>query len=287
MKKIVERLLIFIIGIPAVFALVFFLPFCRHLPLNIMVVFFSAVGAMEFSAMLNRKQIHVTKIEAFILGALAPLAVTMTVSLNFPEWIIPVILMTGASWAILSLVFTRSTNIENIIYRLAGCILVIVYPGIFMIWIIKMNTWGISGAIFLFLLITFFNDSAAWLAGSLLGKSNRGIIPVSPNKSMAGFIGGLVGSVVVAAGAAFLFPSFFGLLEYTPDLLLKAIILGLCTGIFATLGDLSESAIKRCSDIKDSGNVILGRGGVLDSVDSVAIAAPVFYFVYNVFFFSL
>jgi len=287
MRKLIERLIIFFLGIPAVFALIFFLPFYRHLPLNIAVIIFSALGAVEFSSMLGKKQIRVSKPEAFVLGSLAPLAVTLTISFNFPGEIIPVMLMAGALWAIISLVFTRSENIENIIYRLAGCILVTIYPGVFLLWIVKMNIWGITGAVFLFLLITFINDSAAWLTGSLFGKNNKGIIAVSPNKSLAGFLGGLFGSVVIASAAAYFFPSFFGRLQFSPDLLIKAVILGINTSALATLGDLSESAIKRCSDLKDSGNMILGRGGILDSIDSIAIAAPVFYFIYNVFFFSV
>lgn len=287
MRKLIERLLIFFLGIPAVFALIFFLPFHRHLPLNIAVIVFSALGALEFSSMLGKKNIRVSKPEALILGSLAPLAVTLNISFNFSGQIIPVILMAGALWAIISIVYTRSENIENIINRLAGCILVTIYPGVFLLWIVKMNIWDISGAVFLFLLITFINDSAAWLTGSLFGKNNKGVIAVSPNKSMAGFLGGLVFAVIISYSAAHFFPSFFGRLQPSPDLIIKAVILGFSTGIMATLGDLSESAIKRCSDIKDSGNMILGRGGILDSIDSIAIAAPVFFFIYNVFFFSV
>jgi phosphatidate cytidylyltransferase len=56
------------------------------------------------------------------------------------------------------------------------------------------------------------------------------------------------------------------------------------TGIAATFGDLCESAIKRSAGIKDSGGLIAGRGGVLDSVDSIALAVPVFYYAWQIFF---
>ena len=57
----------------------------------------------------------------------------------------------------------------------------------------------------------------------------------------------------------------------------KAIILGILIATSGIIGDLVESVFKRSSEIKDSGNVILGRGGLLDSIDSILYAAPIFY----------
>jgi phosphatidate cytidylyltransferase len=61
-------------------------------------------------------------------------------------------------------------------------------------------------------------------------------------------------------------------------------ILGFCAGAAASLGDLGESAIKRSAGVKDSGSLILGRGGALDSIDSLLLAAPVYYILYEVLF---
>ncbi|MDR3019454.1 MAG: phosphatidate cytidylyltransferase [Treponema sp.] len=284
MKKLIERLLIFFIGVPAVYALVVLLPFYHHLALNIIVILFSALGAVEFSAMLEKKNIRVSKTEAFIFGALAPLSATLTISFSLPGWIIPILLMAGALWAVLARAFTAQKNMDNVISYITGVFSVIAYPGLFMYWMIKMTSWENSGAILLFLFITFGNDSSAWFLGSLLGKNNKGIIPASPNKSIAGFFGGFLGTVIISGGAAILFPSVFFAENCASSLIIKSVILGIFTGIFANLGDLAESALKRSCDFKDSGKLILGRGGILDSIDSVAVAAPVFFFLYSLCF---
>jgi phosphatidate cytidylyltransferase len=286
MKKLIERLLIFIIGIPAVFALVYYLPFYHNLALNITAIFFSAMGAVEFSSMLEKKQIVIPKLESFILGSIIPLAFTLFISVRTPEWIIPVLIMTSAGWALLSRVFSRSTEIDTITNQILGRFSLIIYPGLFMCWIVIMSAWENPAVILLFLFITFGNDSIAWLFGTLFGANNRGIITVSPNKSIAGFIGGILGSVIVAVGAVLIFPSIFLQNQEISVLSMTgmAAVLGLCTGIAASLGDLAESAMKRSCDFKDSGNFMLGRGGVLDSIDSIVAAAPVFYLIFSIFF---
>ncbi|MDR2941593.1 MAG: phosphatidate cytidylyltransferase [Treponema sp.] len=280
MGTIIKRLLIFFIGVPALVFFIVFFPFIRHLPFNIAVIVFSILGAVEFSTILEKKQMRVSMIEAIILGAFMPVAFTLTVCLDFPKWIIPLFIMLAASSIILSLAFTKSGNMENAASRLAGCFSVIIYPGLFMSWIIKMSTWENSGAILFFMLISFSNDSTAWLAGTLFGAKNKGIFPASPNKSIAGYIGGLIGALIISAGAAVLTPFIFpGSINFA-----KVIILGVLTAIFGNLGDLAESAIKRSAEVKDSGNLMMGRGGILDSIDSIALSAPVYYLLFNIFF---
>lgn len=284
MIQLIKRLLTFFIGVPAVVVIVLFLPLYRHLPLNIVVIIFSGIGAVEFSMMLEKKQLFFTKIESFILGALAPAAVTLTISLNCPQWIVPLMLMAGAGWALLSRVFSGLEKMETVTNRIAAGFSVLIYPGFFMYWLVKMTAWENSGVVILiFLMIAFGNDSAAWLSGNLFGANNRGIIAASPNKSIAGFIGGIAGTVIVAGGAALIVPGVFVTRADSPAVL-TAILLGVCTGIASALGDLGESAIKRSCGFKDSGKLMFGRGGVLDSIDSISAAAPVFFLLYSVFF---
>ena len=288
MKKLIERLVVFFIGIPVIVGIILYLPYYNNLILNLISIFFSGMGAVELSSMLKERNINIPKIESFILGALAPAAITLNISFNLPDVLFSVIIMTGIAWVLFSRLFLRNSENENFIYHITGGFSLLIYPGFFMYWFVKMNIWQNQYIILLFLITTFANDSVAWLTGSLFGKNNRGIISVSPNKSIAGFIGGLFGSIIITAGAAAIFPEifypFFNESNFGFSLISLSIIIGFFTGLAAILGDLAESAMKRSCEFKDSGNFMLGRGGVLDSIDSIIVAAPVFFFLYNYFF---
>jgi phosphatidate cytidylyltransferase len=283
MKKLIQRLLMFVIGFPLILFFVLFLTPKNHLAVNILVVIFSALGAVEFADMLRKKNNRIAPLEAGILGALGPIAMTLMVSFGINAQIVPMALTAGAAWLLVSGIFSREDTLQDVLSHVAGGLSVLLYPGMFIVWIIRMGLLPHADMVILmFLLMVFANDSAAWAVGMLWGRGNRGIIPASPNKSVAGFLGGCIASVLVGIGAAWYIPSAF-----VSSLLPPAAaggILGFLSGIAAALGDLGESAMKRSSNIKDSGSLIPGRGGVLDTIDSIALAAPVFYGLYRILF---
>jgi len=284
MKKIVERLVVFFVGLPVLLVLVFFFPQYHHLLLNLVIIVFCVLGALEFSNILGRKNLVVSVPETVILGAVTPAAWTVMVSFGIQGHIVRTgVFILGASWLLVSRIFTTQEKLESYINRTAAGFAVMVYPGLFLVWVIQMSAFPqASMVILVYLLITLLNDSAAWAAGVLFGKNNRGYIAASPNKSIAGFIGGLAASMIIGILAVVLIPAAFTstILPSIP----AGAILGLVVGIAAILGDLGESALKRSAGVKDSGTLILGRGGVLDSLDSPALAAPVFYIVYRILF---
>jgi phosphatidate cytidylyltransferase len=94
---------------------------------------------------------------------------------------------------------------------------------------------------------------------------------VSPQKSAVGFIAGFVGSMIIVGLFMLIVPGF------PPYGIGLNIALALSTGAAVMLGDLLESGLKRSAGVKDSGIVIPGRGGMLDSVDSMLLTAPLFY----------
>lgn len=116
-------------------------------------------------------------------------------------------------------------------------------------------------SIFIF---TWINDTGAYYTGMLFGK-HRLFERISPKKSWEGSIGGGVFSIIGAIVMAYFFP-------FMPISIW--IGLALTVVIFGTLGDLTESLLKRTIGIKDSGNILPGHGGMLDRFDSTLMAVP-------------
>jgi phosphatidate cytidylyltransferase len=253
-----------------------------------MLAIFSSLGAVELSVMLAQKKLYISKIEAAILGVLPPSIMILIINFDSNPLLLPAVIAGSVSWLLIAPILFRGSALDNFINRfVAGCA-VLLYPGMLLTWLVRMSHWDtIAGVIILVFLCTVFaGDSAAWAAGKLFGKGNQGVVPASPNKSVAGFIGGTLASIGVGMCAAVFWPEVF-VPQHNGILGIPAIagsIIGLTTGVAATLGDLGESAIKRSSGIKDSGHIIPGRGGVLDSLDSVSLAAPVFYIVCSLLF---
>lgn len=122
------------------------------------------------------------------------------------------------------------------------------------------------------LLVSKATDVAAYVVGSTLGKHK--LIPaVSPKKTVEGAVGGILGAVLI--GSAFY---IFGQKHLMPLRLSDVLFLSFLFGFFAQLGDIIESALKRDAQVKDSGGVFPGMGGMLDLIDSLLVTGPIMYF---------
>ena len=125
-----------------------------------------------------------------------------------------------------------------------------------------------SSMIWLLLICTWSSDTFAYFVGVTIG-SHKLASSISPHKSVEGFIGGILGTAAMAVVVGhFLFD--FPLVEMA--------ILGCLIAIIATLGDLVESVMKRFANVKDSGVLLPGHGGMLDRFDSIFYTAPFFYY---------
>ena len=283
MKKIIQRLVVFFIGLPVVLSLILVFPHFNHLLLNLVITVFSILGAMEFKNILAQKNLIITTPEAAVLGAIGPLTWTLVISFGVTWYIVPAAFALGAIWLLVSRLFVSAEKLDSYILHIVAGFAVMVYPGFFSAWMIKMAGFREAAMVILiFFLLTLLNDAAAWLTGMLFGKGNRGVVAASPNKSLAGFIGGLLVSMLTVVVATLLIPSAFT--STVMPSIPAGFLLGLFAGAAATIGDLSESGIKRSADVKDSGAIILGRGGALDSEDSLLLAAPVYFLLYRVLF---
>ncbi len=119
------------------------------------------------------------------------------------------------------------------------------------------------------LVLIWASDSCAYFAGRRWGRVKLAPV-ISPGKTREGAYGALVGAVICGVILAYLKPDLGGLLVTIPLCILTCLV--------SIEGDLFESLIKRQADVKDSGNLLPGHGGILDRIDSVTAAAPVFVF---------
>lgn len=132
---------------------------------------------------------------------------------------------------------------------------------------VKNPAAGYLGPVLFLLFMTQFNDVCQYIWGKLLGRHK--IIPkVSPNKTWEGFIGGVLTVTLVSAYLAPLL---------TPLNTTQGLIAGLLIAISGFIGDVVISSVKRDLQIKDSGSLIPGHGGILDRMDSLTYTAPLFF----------
>lgn len=120
--------------------------------------------------------------------------------------------------------------------------------------------------VFMLFVLIWSSDTFAYLTGKFFGK-HKMAPKISPKKTWEGFAGGVILTLILG----------FFVEQYFPELRGNWMIVGLLISIFAPLGDLVESQLKRSFAVKDSGNIIPGHGGILDRLDSFIICAPVIY----------
>lgn len=272
-KKIIERLIIFFVGAPLVLASIYFLPHYNFLVYHIELFIAALIANYEiYNILSQRSPAYPKKILAFFGTILVLSSYLMGLHAVPFQYIFIVFGCVTAGMMFMEIIFSLSGNFINSIARLTTGMFMLIYPWGLAVYLSAIASLPNAGAlIIMFLLMTFGCDSFAWFFGMLFGKNNRGFIKASPKKSIAGFIGGFIGSATAAVGSFYFFNKQFN------GKLKELIIIAIFTALFAIIGDIIESILKRSADVKDSGKVILGRGGILDSIDSLLIAAPVFY----------
>ncbi|MBN1525029.1 MAG: phosphatidate cytidylyltransferase [Spirochaetales bacterium] len=276
MSNLKSRLILTAIFIPGLFVAIFFLPFLNHLVFNLMVIIVIFLASQEICGMFQGKGISTWPVFAPLLAASYGAAVyaesTGFLIPNFSLYwligIITIIFMAG-------IIVRDEKKMNERLPLLASTIFVIVYPGILLSFITRISTLQEpSATLLLFIAAIFANDIAAYLAGRFFGRGKALKLPISPKKTLIGFIAGFIASIGIVLAAAAIFPWAI------PLSLWKAITLGAILGVLGIIGDLFESALKRSSEVKDSGVLMGGRGGLMDAIDSLLPAAPVFFYLY-------
>lgn len=273
-----QRILTGFIAVPALLLIILFLPHCHYLAFCLIVMAVSILGSQEMHSILLHDKEDMKLPLPYYAGVLIPLASYLE-NAFFPD----ITLTLYTLIILLSLVFFIETitghrdNFHGTRDRAAYGVIQLVYPNLFAIFFIRLCFMDTAWMWLLtFFLLVFSCDTFAYFFGRWFGKNNRGIVKVSPNKSLAGFIAGAIIPAVVLALLSFFIRKY--------DLIWwQGFIVGLCTALGGICGDLIESAFKRSSEIKDSGRFVPGRGGILDSVDSLLIAAPIYIALLHVF----
>lgn len=270
--KVLPRLCVFFIGVPLILGLVM-LPQYNHLAILLLITAISFIAATELFHIFSHNFVLKNKWLIVTLTTLIPLTFVFRAFFQFDFKYITYayifVILLFLIWEVFS-----NTTFENSNAQIVSSITIFTYAGLLFTFISRMAFLQNSTIVLiLFLTMVFFCDSFAWFFGVLFGKNNKGFIKASPNKSIAGFFGGFLGSIC-SGSLAFLLKR-----ELFEGSFFKMLLLAVITAFCAIIGDLVESILKRSSNCKDSGSVIPGRGGILDSIDSLIFAAPVFYFL--------
>ncbi len=275
MNSVAKRLILTFTTVPALLLFMYFLPHYNHLAFALLTVAAMVSATREMHRIfIPWKKVNLVQYAGYSLFPFV-LYLEKYFAFSFPV---------TATYGILLILTIFTVEIfrgerdkdpfENSIERVARHLLLFVYPALlslFLILILFLNNPG--NLLLLLFSIVFANDSLAYVAGMLLGKHNRNILKVSPNKSIAGFIGGIIGAVAASLLYYLFSPVIHGM--FTP---LSLVLLSVMCAIAGDAGDLVESMFKRNAGIKDSGTMIMGRGGLMDSIDSLLLVAPLFYY---------
>ncbi len=199
----------------------------------------------------------------FVLMVLALTLVSLWFEITWVMWWVAslIIWLMAMSWVTK---FPTHTSWYGRKLALMGVVILIAaITAMFYLW--QQSPWWLM---YVFLLV-WCADSGAYFVGRKLGRVK--MAPnVSPNKSMEGLAGGVVTGLVVVIGI-----SVF-MLKLTGIALIAFVALSVVTILISVLGDLFESMLKRRAKVKDSGTILPGHGGILDRIDSLLSATPIF-----------
>ena len=174
-----------------------------------------------------------------------------------------------------TVLFFTLTSRKNQLESVSVTALGVVWVGILSFAILLAKGPNPVALILFVVLLIALNDIGAFFVGRAFGR--RKLAPeVSPNKTVEGFLGGLI-VVGVVASILVTFPPWESIG------LAKGLSAAAVVGLFAPIGDLVESMVKRSIGIKDMGSVLPGHGGMLDRIDGFLFAVPAIYFLFRVF----
>lgn len=182
-------------------------------------------------------------------------------------WLQPVGIIAAALILLPLMILVKPPPLARAVHSTGILLLTVLILGVLIGFQMQIRLLG-QHLVFFFFLVVWTGDTAAFYVGSSLGK--HPLLPgISPRKTIEGSIGGILASMAAGALAAGWF------LEGVSPF--QGLLLGFLLNLFGQAGDLLESSLKRVSGVKDSAGLLPGHGGILDRLDSLVLAGPVFY----------
>ncbi len=263
-----KRILTAVLLIPPLVAALFYLP----IPwITVLFGLFIAAAAWEWAALsdLRRPLSKLTYVFCLLLVGVAgvygvlqrPSLIASFVTAAVLWWL----------WALVELISRKEVHqgmFSTMAGRIVGGFLVLIPLWASAVYLLAVDMERPRTLLFLFVLV-WVADTAAYFTGSLLGKTK--LAPhISPGKTVEGVAGGVMGAVLLAWLCGTM------LWKFDSEQLVRWIGLAVIAVLFSVVGDLTESKLKRVAGVKDSGSLLPGHGGMLDRIDALSAAAPVF-----------
>ena len=234
---------------------------------------FLLIAVFEFCELVHINKIFPVIIAVLMYGSVTYLEIqNQHLSKNFDYTLLAVTLL--ISFQCIYFLFNEKQYKVDTISKYLFLLGYIILPFI----IITKIPFGIKGynpkiIIGIFILI-WTNDTFAYIVGKSIGK-HKLYEKISPKKTIEGFLGGIVFAVI----ASYLIATYYIEGKQTAQFIWLGF--ALIVGIFGTIGDLIESKFKRIANVKDSGKIMPGHGGILDRLDSVIFVAPFIFLFYQ------
>jgi len=231
---------------------------------SLLVVILAVLGLIEFFKMVDSKIDSKMKVMGILWGTLLAAGFYVANSQTI------IAMLTFGFIAICLLRLSRVGEISDVFQEIGYVFLGPLYVGLLLghLSLLRSLVEGREWTILLFVTI-WVGDIAAFYTGLSIGK-NKLYPEMSPNKTIEGAIGGIVGSIIAVAAIK---------IWYIKQLtMVDVAVVSVGIAVMGQLGDLCESMFKRAAGVKDSGELIPGHGGILDRFDSVLFAAPFLYY---------
>jgi len=227
---------------------------------TLMVLITIILGLLEFNTLALPQSGKIERLIGLGLGLILSIFFAHGEPESFPPFLVLTLLILSVLYMV------TSENLSSVISNLGMTFFGIFYVGFLLSHIILIRSQTDGRVWVLFLIITVWaGDIIALFSGTLFGKHK--LYPkISPNKTYEGLLGAIAGSVIIGLLFAFFFLPYFnkGI----------CILVTIGMGILGQLGDFTESMLKRSAQVKDSGSLFPGHGGVLDRIDSFLFSTP-------------